>query len=709
MNKKRTLIIIAFILIFIFLVFIDRHGEYFKNKVQGDVENHASVVAPSVWTLFTPVTENYLSLSAKNNNYKYLVIRSLGDVEMISFSTDLRGFEQTLFKFGLITVESHVAPVVYKDQQIGEIEIKVYNKNIYFYTNIFILLLLVFLSICFVLTIVEERKNLKLRVIEKTAELASNNQILHAEVVERKRNEVALRESQQTFLTLFDHSFQFIALLDPDCRVVKINQTALMFRNLTSADVVDKFFWDTPWWNHSKELVQQLKEAYAIASIGEVARFEAHSRGAQEIYLDVSLKPVCNDEGLLIFIVAEARDVTDVRRAEQELQQAQKMESVGTLAGGIAHDFNNILGGILGTLTLLRLKRDKGRPASEENLYRHLDTVTETAMRAKIIVDQLLTLSRKHDLQLNFIDLNEILIRVCQIAKNSFDKSICIEVENDRSIPIYADANSLEQVFLNLCINAAHAMTIMRAPGEPWGGTLRISLDKSFQEVAVNHPAGEYWRITIEDNGVGMEASTLERIFVPFFTTKEKGSGSGLGLAMVYNIIKNHRGFIDVDSQPQSGTKFHVYLPVSEQPAEVASGSKNIEILETGTGGVLIIDDEELIRNNAQAILSDCGYEVLIAEHGEAGVALYRERREDIDVVLLDLIMPVMDGKETYRLLREIDPEVKVLLSSGFRQDCRVEEILATGANGFIQKPYSLYTLSSSIKDVLNGVNCQHG
>lgn len=529
--------------------------------------------------------------------------------------------------------------------------------------------------------------------------LNDHHKALTTEIAERKQSENALRDSEQTFNTLFDNSFQLIALLDIDGRICKINKTALIFHRVSGSAVLGKYFWDMPWGRYSQTLAAQLEEAYAVARAGEIARLETHSKNNRESYFDISLKPVLNDAQQVIYIVAEARDVTDVRRAELELQQAQKMESVGTLAGGIAHDFNNILGGILGTLTLLKRKREKGLPLSEEALFKHLDTVSSTALRAKGIVDQLLTLSRKHALVFIPLDLRHTLENVNQIIQNSFDKSILIETQLGESIPVRGDANSLEQVFLNVCINAAHAMTIMRPQQEFWGGTLSIRQDKVFREERTGISAGEYWRITLEDTGVGMDQATQKRIFEPFFSTKEKNSGSGLGLSMVYNIVQQHQGFIDITSTLKQGTSVAVYLPVGQ---EIPGSAKfcALETIESGEGVILIIDDEELIRDIASDILLECGYEILTAENGQEGIDVFTQHQHQITLVLLDLVMPIMSGRETFYALRKIAPNVKILLSSGFRHDKRVAEVLAAGADGFIQKPYSLYKLTSEIKQL---------
>lgn len=687
MKSLKYLFLLSGLLIVAFVIFVIGYENYTRQQHQAGVDVHAQVVANSVWTLFTPVTEQYLSLSVRNNDYQQLRIISLGNTELFSYQKKLEGFENKLLEFGLIRIDKFNAPVIYKERKIGQLNVHAHNKNIYTYFYVAILLFLSTLLLWFIRVLFWDRKTLKERVAAKTAQIAASNR--------------QLQESEQTFLTLFDQSFQFIALLTPDGRVCKMNKTALDFHQLTETDVLGDFYWVTPWWNHSEKLINQFKKALTLARSGKVARFEAHSTTRQEIYLDVSLKPVFNNSGETIYIVAEARDVTDVRHAEEELQQAQKMESVGTLAGGIAHDFNNILAGILGTLTLLKLKRDKGQPLSEDVIFQHLDTVTETTLRARDIVNQLLTLSRKYDLKFTPCDLQKILQLVVLVARNSFDKAIQIDTQIDQEFPVFADANSLEQVFLNICINAAHAMTIMRNQGEAWGGTLTITVNQLFVEEKLNCPAGDYWNVSIRDTGVGMEREILDRIFIPFFTTKSKESGSGLGLSMVYSIINQHKGFIEVQSESKVGTQFDIFLPVCHDHIIKNQVELKREELETGEGLILIIDDEQLIRDNASEILRECGYEVISAENGIIGLDLYRKHQHRIKAILLDLVMPVLSGQETFAALKSINQEVKVLLSSGYRHDERVDLILAAGATGFIQKPYSLYTLAKEIKKIL--------
>ena len=694
MKKHRLAIYFNLLSLVAFCLFIYGYEQYSLAQKQRDIDSHAQVIAYSVWTLFTPVTEQYLALAVKNQNYHQMRIISLDGQELYSHKQELAGFEASLFNLGLIRIETFRAEIYYKDHHIGTLEVQVYNKNIYLYSYLLLILLLLGLLVWFINTIYNERKSLRHRIAVKTAKLANNNRKLQAEITERKK-------SEQTFLALFDNSFQFISLLDPEGRVCKSNQTALKVQNLREQDVAGQYFWETPWWKHQQHLIKQLKAACETARNGTLARFEAHFKNTRDAYIDITLKPVYDENHQVIYLIAEGRDISEIRKAEQELQQAQKMESVGTLAGGIAHDFNNILGGILGTLALLKLKRDKGERLSEERLFGYLDTVTETTLRAKDMVTQLLTLSRRHKLNLAPVNLSPVLQNVCRIASTSFDKSVVFDVQIEEQIPVKADANSLEQVFLNICINAAHAMTIMRPPGEAWGGTLAIRQEKVHLEKQPGKEAGAYWRISINDSGVGMDNSNLEQIFVPFFTTKSKDSGSGLGLSMVYNIVRQHKGFIEVESEPEIGSSFHVFLPVATD-LQTAPDNRNEPALIKGEGVILVIDDEQLIRENAAEILSECGYRVLTAADGSQGVELYRQQQDEISAVLLDLVMPVMSGKEAFLALKQIDPQVKVLLSSGFRQDTRVDEILSAGAADFIQKPYSLHGLSQAISQLLS-------
>ncbi|MEW6593924.1 MAG: PAS domain S-box protein [Thermodesulfobacteriota bacterium] len=399
-------------------------------------------------------------------------------------------------------------------------------------------------------------------------------------------------------------------------------------------------------------------------------------------------------------------DVTELEQKEQQLRQAQKMESIGTLAGGLAHDFNNVLTGILGTLSLLFYKLDQkpeGLPVPE--LRDYLRRMEGAGQRAADMVRQLLTLSRRQPVDMVPVDLNLSVKHVCKIGENTFDKSVRLEV-HPAPEPAYvlADPTEMEQVLLNLCINGMHAMTIMRQDAS-WGGTLTVTTeqvraDEIFRRRHPEAAAGAYWKVSVSDTGVGIDTKTAAKIFDPFFTTKEQGRGSGLGLAMAYNIVHQHHGFIDLYSEPGAGSTFSVYLPQLVRSGEEAAPEAPVAVA-AGQGLILVVDDDEEVRRMAEEALQTAGYGVLSAANGREGVALYRQHQVRVSAVLLDMAMPVMSGREAFLEMRRINPQVKVLLVSGFRKDHRVEEILALGVKGFLQKPYTLATLAAAMRDVL--------
>jgi len=430
--------------------------------------------------------------------------------------------------------------------------------------------------------------------------------------------------------------------------------------------------------------------------------FSLHHQGRKNFY-DITVFPLIANglEGAAIRI----DDVTEQLKLEEQLRQTQKMESIGILAGGLAHDFNNILGGIIGPLSYIKHKKDKIKSTREYDEL--IEQIELSANRAKDVVKQLLTLSRKEEFSFQTVDLNSTINHVIQICKNTFDKRIELDpLYLDEPAVVYADPNQIEQALLNLCVNSAHAMTIMKKKGEPWGGKLTVSLQHyhADKEFCANHPGveeGFYWMLSVKDEGTGMSREMIENIFSPFYTTKSQEMGTGLGLSMVFNIIKQHKGLITVYSEIGQGSRFNIYLPVltGEEIITETSVTEQKEFL--GEGLILVIDDEPIMRKIAKKILMDSGYEVISADDGIRGIELYKKHQTDIRLVLLDMQMPKKDGKETYLELKKIDETVKVILTSGFKKDERVEEILALGINDFIEKPYTFKQLAEAVYQVL--------
>lgn len=405
--------------------------------------------------------------------------------------------------------------------------------------------------------------------------------------------------------------------------------------------------------------------------------------------------------------VIRLEDITEFEKKEQQLRQAQRMESVGILSGGIAHDFNNMLGGIMGAVSVLKSKLSVGE-LTPDLLNYLLDLIEESGVRAGEIVQQLFSLSEKKQNTFIPVDLKAIIKHITKFAKNSLDKSVKLSLQTPQEdTMIFGDPVQLEQILLNLTINATHAMTIMRSSGESWGGDLKlivkkIPYDGSLEKIYPEAKSIDYWMLMVKDEGIGMNQKTVDQIFTPFFTTKDKGVGTGLGLSMVYTIVQKHHGFIAVYSEKGVGTVFNLYFPCHEveDQGDVVSDSR--ESLGTQSGTILVIDDENLVRITAQMMLEECGYQIYSAESGEKGIALYEHYHQEIDGVLLDMAMPELSGKDVFKRLIEINPDVKVILASGFKHDRRIKEALELGVKQFIEKPYTLQKLSETVHNVLS-------
>ncbi len=385
------------------------------------------------------------------------------------------------------------------------------------------------------------------------------------------------------------------------------------------------------------------------------------------------------------------RDITDQRKLEASLQQAQKMEAIGTLAGGIAHDFNNLLLGVQGRAALIALDLPAVHPHQE-----HVQAIEEYVRSATDLTRQLLGVSRGGKYEPRPSDLNE-LVTASSAMFGRTRKEIQVRLKlSTQPVVAEVDRQQIEQVLLNLYVNAWQAM--------PNGGDLILTtraetLDQTRCAPHGTKP-GAYTCITVTDTGSGMDAATRERIFDPFFTTKEKGRGTGLGLASAYGIVKNHDGFITVASEPGRGSTFDIYLPASDKPGDRNSSAR--KALVKGSERILLVDDEAMILEVGQKILERLGYRVLAAGGGQQALDILGAEGDGVDLVILDLIMPGMDGRRTFDRIRELRPGLPVILASGYAIEGQASEIMRRGCNGFLQKPFHLTELSQKIRQVLD-------
>ncbi len=390
------------------------------------------------------------------------------------------------------------------------------------------------------------------------------------------------------------------------------------------------------------------------------------------------------------------RDLTPQRQLEEELRQAQKMEAIGRLAGGIAHDFNNLLTGIIGNLSMTEMTMQPGAEPA-----RFAAAAKQAAQRAAELVNQLLGFSRRGRLQLKVSNANAVLSEVHQLLRHTVDPRIEIRLElQDGLWNVAADTTQLQQVLMNLCVNAMDAM--------PNGGRLTLTTSNVLMEAEDvrqrmdAHP-GEYVRITVQDVGHGMTQETQSHLFEPFFTTKEPGKGTGLGLAMSYGIIKQHGGWITCFSEVNRGTTFCIYLPCVHVSAEETRPAEVPLAARGGSERLLLVDDEPAVLSVMQSILQRYGYTAVLAANGEEALQTLSQELEDIDLVILDLTMPKLSGRETFRKIREMTLDLPVIISSGYPIEMSVFAS-ETGhpAEGFIQKPYEAAVLARQARAVLD-------
>ena len=399
-------------------------------------------------------------------------------------------------------------------------------------------------------------------------------------------------------------------------------------------------------------------------------------------------------------------------KMQNQLAHSQKMEAIGTLAGGFAHDFNNLLGGILGSFNLLDIILKNEDLRQKDSVREYLELGIESTRKSSQIIKQLLTLSRRQEFTLTPVDLNDALHNVLSICTNSLPKSVSLDFRFSLNpITVMAEPVYLEQVFLNLCINGAHAMTSMRKAYEQQGGTLTVvpevissdSFDPA--EMTAGISGGEWARIRVIDNGVGIPEENRARIFEPFFTTKQSEGGSGLGLATSYGIIQQHGGFITVQPGEERGSVFSVYLSLADPGRlEDAHVSARAGIYGTSLSGtVLVIDDEPSILEVSRGYLEIFGCKALTADTPARGVSIFRDRHPEIKAVLLDLSMPGRSGLDVYMELSGIDPGVKVILCSGLVESETKDAALSAGIKKILNKPYDADSLFRTLCEVLEG------
>ncbi|TET92118.1 MAG: PAS domain S-box protein [Desulfobacteraceae bacterium] len=513
------------------------------------------------------------------------------------------------------------------------------------------------------------------------------------DVTERKLMEQNLQSERERFASLAENAPFGMTIINSDGKYEYINPKFTEIFGYTLEDIPTGKLWFKvayPDPAYKNEVISAWLSDLSGAKPGELRPREFKVRCKDGSQKDIYFRSVMLKNGNQIVTY---EDITEQQNLQAQLLQAQKMEAIGTLAGGIAHNFNNLLMSIQGNTSLMLLDTDSNHPH-----YQRLTNIEKLVQSGSKLTSQLLGYARGGRYEVKPISMNQI-IKETSATFSMTKKDITIHQDLDKDLyGVKADLGQIEQVLLNIYVNAAEAM--------PGGGDLFLHTinvtHKDIKGKPYKVKPGEYILLTIRDTGIGMDKETKDKVFDPFFTTKGLAKGTGLGLASVYGIIKAHGGYIDVESKKGQGTTFYIYLPATkaEGIAQRAESESGVEIIQ-GKETVLLVDDEEIIIDVGQELLKTLGYNVLIAEGGREAVDIYKANKENIDIVILDMIMPVIGGGEAYDRMKEINPNIKVLLSSGYSINGQATEILKRGCDGFIQKPFTMRELSKAIRGVL--------
>ena len=511
------------------------------------------------------------------------------------------------------------------------------------------------------------------------------------DITEHKKAERNLAREHALLLSLLNSIPDLIFFKDRAGHYLGCNHAFEEYSGLREADVLEHTTADLYSPEQAAAMAEEDRQVYATGQPLRLEKVLKTSIGERQV--ELVLNPMIDADGTILGLLGIGRDMTERRRLEEQLRQAGKMDAIGQLAGGVAHDFNNLLTIILGNMSMAR-----SILVGKEHIAALLADSEQAAQRAAELTNQLLGFARRHPLAMQPLDLNQCVAETLQMLRRTIDPRVVLE---SRPAPdlgtIEADAGQMSQVLMNLSLNARDAM--------PEGGRLLVTTSNIVlgSDAALGNleaRSGEFVRLRLSDNGRGIAPEVRSRIFEPFFTTKSFGKGTGLGLAVVFGIIRQHRGWIECHSEPGRGTRFDIYLPRSSKavprPSIIPDG-----LPIAGSETILLVDDEPMIRELGRAILSKQGYNVLLAEDGAVGVDVYRKHGAQIDLVILDLSMPNMSGKEALQHLRILDPHVRVVFASGYSTD-QFEAGELDGVLGFISKPYRPQDLTRAIRAALD-------
>jgi PAS domain S-box-containing protein len=551
-----------------------------------------------------------------------------------------------------------------------------------FFINANVFILSTILSLLFVRYLMHQRF-----VNELSLQYDLEQQKQHLEILVAERTK-ELQISEQWHRSVFENATDGIVVLDKDGVIVNVNNRTCEMHGFTREELIGTSIWRLDAENDADLRQKRIDRILA----GESLVFETTQmkKDGTPLPLEISSKaiPIAGE----LFIQSFYRDITEKKKFREYIAQSQKMESIGVLAGGIAHDFNNVLSAIMGHVEVVRMQT-----SLDARSLRSLQVIEDASRKAGSMISKLLGFARKSSFEVLPLYLNDVVHDTIKLLEQLFVKQVKLTVELDAQLPVMqGDYNQLEQIIMNLIVNARDAM--------PQGGQIHIrSQYRDIKEVMADVPsyiqAGEYILLSVSDTGCGIPDTVVQRIFEPFFTTKERGKGTGLGLSMVYGAVKEHRGYITVQSKLGAGTTFVVYFPVSR--AAVSWAASKVDTVSRGNEMILFVDDEEEVLSAVRETLTTHGYKVLAASDPVLALDLFSRMPHEIALVITDMVMPKIDGKELIKRMRSINPGAKILAVSGYMKFVAQKEDIKEIA-GFLQKPFESRHLLSMIRKILD-------
>lgn len=532
-------------------------------------------------------------------------------------------------------------------------------------------------------------------VMNATAVCEENGLVIHGRGSWRDITQIKkYQRVQRRLATAIEQAAEAVVITDPNGVIEYVNPSFERITGYSAKEVLGQkhhLFVQRP---ETKAMCQEVIETISKGRnwIGKLTRNRKDGKSYEE---EISISPVFDAVGKITSFVAVKRDVSEEISLQRQLTQAQKMEAIGTLAGGIAHDFNNLLQVVLGYAEFII--NNEGTP---DKIKKDLKIIRNAAQSGAELVKGLLLFSRKAEASFRSLNLNQQVLKTTKLLERAIPKMISMALSLDEDIPVIrADGTQIEQILMNLAVNSRDAM--------PNGGKLFIEttslrIDHQQPRSQPQIKPGLYVRLSVSDSGQGMDEQTLEHIYEPFFTTKEVGKGTGLGLAAVYGIVQRHGGWVTCSSEPSRGTKFEIYFPALTPQNEQAIVASNNDAPDGGSETILLVDDDESILVLARRILTRAGYKVLEATNGKNALQIYAKHADEIDLIILDLIMPEMGGVQCLKEILGINPSAKALIASGYLTDGAIDEALEQGAKGYVDKPYEMKKFLDAVRATLD-------